>query len=171
MRCTRRSATATLLNALEDRATRDAVIAADLSGSSSSSLAEQLGDAIRRECRPDSVEIVALRHALNTFRWVDPTGLPSWAPADQLAGECTASRASSSGLLRHDRNIYTNGSSVRPTCGTPQGRQAKLLLTAVRTVPAAPDTFSGVGQRMVQADVTSNSVNAKAVTDAFAATA
>ena len=37
-------------------------------------------------------------------------------------------------------------------------------------MPAAPDTFSGVGQRMVQADVTSNNgVNAKAVTDAFAA--
>ena len=60
-----------LLNALEDRATRDAVIAAspDLSGFQFvESLAEQLGDAIRREYGPDSVETGALRHALNTFQ-------------------------------------------------------------------------------------------------------
>jgi hypothetical protein len=163
-----------LLNALEDRATRDAVIAAspDLSGFQFvESLAEQLGDAIRREYGPDSVETGALRHALNTFRWVDPTGLPSWAPADQLAGEVHSfARVFVGAFYDTIRNIYTSGSSGQANLRNASRTAGKLLLAAVRTVPAAPDTFSGVGQRMVQADVTSNGgVNAKAVTDAFAA--
>ncbi|MFL5674980.1 MAG: hypothetical protein ACJ779_08240 [Chloroflexota bacterium] len=163
-----------ILNAFEDRATREAVIVAspDLSGNQFvESLAEQLGDAIRREYGPDSVETGALRHALNTFRWVDPTGLPSWAPADQLAGEVHSfARVFVGAFYDTIRNIYASGASGQANLRNASRTAGKLLVAAVRTVPAAPDTFSGVGQRMVQADITGNAgVNAKAVTDAFEA--
>ena len=138
-----------ILNALEDRATRDAVIKAspDLSRNQFvESLAEQLGDAIRREYGTDSVETGALRHALNTFRWVDPTGLPSWAPADQLAGEVHSfARVFVGAFYDVIRNIYNAGPKGQLNLRKASRTAGKFLVAAVRTVPAAPDTFSGVG--------------------------
>jgi hypothetical protein len=163
-----------ILNAFEDQATREATLKAspDLSKNQFvESLAEQLGDAIRREYGPDSVETGALRHALNTFRWVDPTGLPSWAPADQLAGEVHSfARVFVGAFYDVIRNIYASGPKGQLNLRNASRTAGALLISAVRTVPAAPDTFSGVGQRMVQADVSANKgVNAKAISDAFAA--
>ena len=161
-----------ILNALEDDATRKAVLkaSADLSKNQFvESLAEQLGDAIRREYGDDSVESGALRHALNTFRWVEPTGLPSWAPADELAGEVHSfARVFVGAFYDTIRNIYASGPKGPLNLRKASRTAGKLLMAAVRTVPAAPDTFSGVGQRMIQADVSTNKgVNAKAISDAF----
>lgn len=164
-----------VLVALEDKAVRDAVIAAspDLSKHHFvESLAEQLGDAIRREYGPDTVESGALRHALNTFKWVDPTTLPSWAPADQLCGEVHSfARVFVGAFYDVIRNIYNGGKKKDSTALRNASRTAgKLLITAIRTVPAAPRIYEGVGQRMVQADVASNGgANSAAIKAAFAA--
>src|SRR6185312_5632797 len=121
------------------------------------SLAEQLGDAIRREYGPESVESGALRHALNAFQWVDPTGLPSWAPADQLAGEVHSfARVFVGAFYDTIRNIYASGPKGQLNLRKASRTAGTLLVAAVRGVPAAPETFGGVGQRMVQADVQTN---------------
>jgi hypothetical protein len=163
-----------ILNALADPASRTAMLATspDLSGNQFvESLAEQLGDAIRREYGPQSVESGALRHALNTFRWTDPTALPPSAPADRLCGEVHSfSRVFSGAFYDVIRNIFTSG--PRTSAGLLHAGQTagKLLVAAVKTVPAAPQIYAGVGQRMLQADVTQNrGVNCPAITAAFAA--
>ncbi len=163
-----------ILNALADSASRTAMLAAspDLSGNQFvESLAEQLGDAIRREYGPQSVEAGALRHALNTFRWTDPTALPASAPADRLCGEVHSfSRVFSGAFYDVIRNIFTAG--PRTSAGLLRaGRTAgKLLVAAIKTVPAAPQIYAGVGQRMLQADVTLNGgANCAAIQAAFEA--
>ena len=161
-----------ILNAIADSASREAVLAAspDLSGNQFlESLAEQLGDAIRREYGPQSVESGALRHALNTFRWTDPTALPPSAPADRLCGEVHSfSRVFSGAFYDVIRNIFTSG--PRTSAGLLRaGRTAgKLLVAAVKTVPAAPQIYAAVGQRMLQADVATNGgANCPAIQAAF----
>lgn len=163
-----------ILVALEDKAVRDAVIAAspDLSANQFvESLAEQLGDAIRREYGPDSVESGALRHALNTFKWVDPTTLPSSAPANKLAGEVHSfARVFVGAFYDVIRNIYNGGKKDSTGLRNASRTAGKLLIAALRTVPAAPRIFEGVGQRMVQVDVTTNGgANSAAIKAAFAA--
>ena len=163
-----------ILNAIADSASRRAVLAAspDLSANQFiESLAEQLGDAIRREYGSQSVEAGALRHALNTFRWTDPTALPPSAPADKLCGEVHSfSRVFSGAFYDVIRNIYTSGPHTSAGLLRAGRTAGKLLVSAVKTVPAAPQIYAGVGQRMLAADVTSNGgVNCPAITAAFAA--
>jgi hypothetical protein len=163
-----------LLVALEDKAVRDAVIAAspDLSAHQFvESLAEQLGDAIRREYGPDSVESGALRHALNTFKWTDPTHLPSSAPADKLCGEVHSfARVFVGAFYDVIRNIYNGGKKDSTGLRNASRTAGKLLIAALQTVPAAPRIFEGVGQRMVMADVTMHGgANTAAIKAAFAA--
>ena len=131
-RCTRRSATARRSSPRSrTRLVREAVIKAtpDLSANQFvESLAEALGDAIEREFGPGSVDVGALRHALNTFQWADPTTLPSDAPADELAGEVHSfARVFSGAFYDMIRNIYTGGNrkgSTRPAQGVADGGQA-----------------------------------------------
>jgi hypothetical protein len=164
-----------VLTALEDRAIRDAVLAAspDLSANHFvESVAEALGDAIAREFGASNVDVGALRHALNTFQWSDPSSLPPDAPADQLSGEVHSfARVFSGAFYDVIRNTYNAGRQKNATGLRKASRTAgKLLVAAVRTVPATPNTFSGVGQRMLQADVMTNGgANAAAINDAFEA--
>ena len=75
-----------ILTAFEDKLIRDAVIKAtpDLSANHFvESLAEGLGDAIAREFGQSNVEVGALRHALNTFSWADPTTRSTTAPTSR----------------------------------------------------------------------------------------
>jgi hypothetical protein len=163
-----------LLAALSDPTIRTAVLAisADLSGEHFvESLAEELGDAIRREYGPASVEQGALRHARNTFQWTDPTALPSRAPADQLCGEVHSfSRVFSGAFYDVIRNIFVAGPHTADGLKKAANTAGKLLIAALRTVPAAPRIYAGVGQRMLQADVTVNTgVHAAAIRSAFQA--
>lgn len=149
-----------LLTALGDKAICDRVVATspDLSVRHFvESLAEQLGDAILREYGPGSVEVGALRHALNAFRWSDPTKLPSGAPADQLAGEVHSfARVFVGAFYDTIRNVYGSGPRTSAGLQRAAGRAGRLLVAAIRTVPAAPRVFEGVGRRMLQAEVTLN---------------
>ena len=149
-----------LLTALSDKLITDKVVAAtpDLSGKHFvESLAEELGDAIRREFGPDSVEAGALRHALNTFRWVDPTTLPPSATADKLAGEVHSfARVFVGAFYDTIRNIYATGPKTSANLQAAAQRSGSLLAAAMRTVPAAPRIFEGVGKRMAQAEATLN---------------
>lgn len=163
-----------VLCAFEDKAIRDAVIKAtpDLSANHFvESLAEALGDAIAREYGQSNVEVGALRHALNTFSWADPTTLPSNAPADQLCGEVHSfARVFSGAFYDTIRNIYNAGKRNSLGLRKASRTAGQLLMAAIRTVPAAPNTFAGVGQRMLQADVAKNGgANAQAIRDAFEA--
>lgn len=149
-----------LLTALGDKPICDRVVAttADLSAKHFvEALAEQLGDAIRREYGPQSVEAGALRHALNTFRWTDPTKLPPDAPASQLAGEVHSfARVFVGAFYDVVRNIYNTGPKTSAGLQAAAARAGQLLLAAGRTVPAAPRIFEGVGKRMLQAEATLN---------------
>lgn len=161
-----------LLNAISDAASRQAVLAAspDLSANQFvESLAEQLGDAIRREYGPQSVESGALRHALNTFHWTDPTVLPPSAPADKLCAEVHSfSRVFSGTFYDVIRNIYASGPHTSAGLLRAGRTAGKLLIAAIKTVPAAPQIYAGVGQRMLQADVTMNAgANCPAIQAAF----
>ena len=164
-----------IVTALEDRAIRDAVLAStpDLAANHFvESLAEALGDAIAREFGASSVDVGALRHALNTFQWSDPTSLPPDAPADQLSGEVHSfARVFVGAFYDVIRNIYTAGRRKDSLGLRNASRTAgKLLVAAIRIVPATPSTFSGVGQRMLQADVAMNrGANTAAINEAFAA--
>jgi hypothetical protein len=165
---------AAILAALSDPAIRAAVLATspDLSGNHFvESLAEELGDAIRREFGNASVEQGALRHALNTFSWSDPTGLPSRAPVGQLSGEVHSfSRVFSGAFYDVVRNIFLAGPHTSAGLRKAAITAGRLLVAALRTVPAAPRIYAGVGQRMLQADVTLNAgANAAAVRAAFQA--
>ena len=164
-----------VLCALEDKAVRDSVIKStpDLSGNNFvESLAEALGDAIAREYGQSNVDVGALRHALNSFSWADPTTLPPNAPADQLSGEVHSfARVFAGAFYDTIRNIH-NSASKRNQLGLRKASRTagQLLLAAIRTVPAAPNTFAGVGQRMLQADVMKNGgANVQAIRDAFGA--
>jgi hypothetical protein len=163
-----------ILTAISDKDSRDAILAAspDLSKNHFvESLAEQLGDAIRREFGPASVEAGALRHALNKFSWSDPTSLPASASADKLSGEVHSfSRVFSGAFYDVIRNIYLAG--PRTAIGLRNAGQTagKLLVAGLKAVPAAPRIYAGVGQRMLQADITMNGgANASAIQAAFAA--
>src|SRR5262249_29121345 len=110
--------------------------------SSHSSLAlspDQLADAIRREFGAQEVEPGALRRALNTFRWVDPTTLPASAPASRLSREVHSfSRVFTGCFYDVIRNVFHAGPR------TPAGLQSaalaagRLLLAALRTAPLTP---------------------------------
>ncbi len=164
-----------IVTALEDRAIRDAVLAStpDLAANHFvESLAEALGDAIAREFGASSVDVGALRHALNTFQYADPTSLPPDAPADQLSGEVHSfARVFSGAFYDVIRNIYIGGRRKDSLALRKASRTAgKLLMAAIRIVPATPSTFRGVGQRMLQVDVSKNrGANTAAITEAFAA--
>ena len=161
-----------ILTAISDKPVRDAMLAAspDLSGNQFvESLAEQLGDAIRREYGPQSVEKGALRHALNKFIWSDPTTLPASAPADKLCGEVHSfSRVFSGAFYDVIRNIFQAGPHTSTGLKKAGQTAGKLLVAALKTVPAAPQIYAGVGQRMVQADITTNAgANSAAIQAAF----
>lgn len=164
-----------IITAFEDRAIPGAVLAAtpDLSDNHFvEGVAEALGDAIAREYGAVHVDVGALRRALNTFRWADPASLPSGAPAAELSGEVHSfARVFVGAFYDVIRNIYLGGRRKGVTALRKSSRTAGgLLVAALRTVPATPDTFVGVGQRMLQADVTVNhGVNTTAISDAFEA--
>jgi hypothetical protein len=163
-----------ILCALEDKPIRDAVIKStpDLSANHFvESLAEALGDAIAREYGQANVEVGALRHALNSFSWSDPTTLPANAPADQLSGEVHSfSRVFSGAFYDTIRNIYLSGNHNQLGLRKASRTAGELLVGAIRRVPAAPNTFAGLGQRMLQSDdAINNGANIQAIRDAFEA--
>ena len=163
-----------ILNAIADSASRQAVLSAspDLSANQFvECLAEQLGDAIRREYGPGSVDSGALRHALNTFRWTDPTALPPSAPAAKLCGEVHSfSRVFGGAFYDVIRNIFRSGPHTSAGLLRAGRTAGTLLVAAIKTVPAAPQIYAGVGQRMLQADVTLNGgTNCPAIQAAFEA--
>jgi hypothetical protein len=163
-----------LLAALGDRTIRDAVVdaAPDLGANHFvEAVAEELGDAIRREFGRQSSEDGALRHALNTHRWTDPTLLPPNAPADTLSGEVHSfSRVFTGAFYDTIRNIHAAGPRTAPALARAARTAGKLLVSAIRTVPATPRVFEGVGRRMLSADVANKSgANVAAVRAAFEA--
>jgi hypothetical protein len=163
-----------LITALADRTIREAVVSAtpDLAATQFvESVAEELGDAIRREYGRSSVEDGALRHALNRHRWADPTRLPPNAPADRLSGEVHSfSRVFTGAFYDTIRNIYLAGSHTAPALGRAARTAGRLLVAAIRIVPATPRIFEGVGRRMLSVDVTTNGgANVASIRDAFEA--
>ncbi len=164
-----------ILTALSDRSIREAVLStsADLSSKHFvQAMAEELGDAIRREYGNAAVEDGALRNASNTLSWSDPTALPPGGPATTLSGEVHSfSRVFTGALYDSLRNMYNDGGTGSAAkLGRVTKTLGKLLIAGVRAVPATPRTFEGVGRRMVEADVTSNGgVNAAAIRAAFGA--
>lgn len=163
-----------IMSGLSDARVRTALIAAsaDLSGNHFlESLAEELGDAIKREYGPNSVETGALRHALNTFRWADPTSLPPNAPASSISGEVHSfSRIFTGAFWDTLRGIHAAGPHTAAGLQKAVRTAGKLLISAIRGVPAAPRTFEGVGRRMAEADASTNEgANVSIIRDAFAA--
>jgi hypothetical protein len=162
-----------IVTAFEDRAIPSAVLAktSDLSGNHFvESLAETLGDAIAREYGAANVDVGALRHALNKFRWADPASLPSHGPANVLSGEVHSfARVFAGAFYDVIRNIYVGGPRKGPYALRRASRTAgTLLVAAIRTVPGTPTVFRGVGQRMLQADVAMHGgANVAAVRAAF----
>lgn len=136
-----------------------------------SSLAEELGDAIRREFGAQHVEPGALRRALNTFKWVDPLTLPSSTPASQLSREPhNFSRVFTGCFYDTIRNVFTAGPRTAASLGTAATTVGKIWLAAIRGVPLTAKVFEGVGRRMLQADLTQNNgANAVHIQSAFAA--
>jgi hypothetical protein len=66
------------------------------------------------------------------------------------------------------RNVFVAGPHTSVGLKKAANTAGRLLIAAVRTVPAAPRIYAGVGQRMLQADVTLNAgANAAAIRSAF----
>jgi hypothetical protein len=149
-----------LLVALDDGRTRGKVLQASSNLGAHQfveSLAEELGDAIRREFGSQSAEPGGLRRAVNTFRWADPTTLPARAPASQLSREVHSfSRVFTGCFYDTIRNIFAAGARTSAGLNRAATAAGGLLLSALRTVPATPRLFEGVGRRMVQADIMNN---------------
>ena len=163
-----------LLVALGDATTRRLVLAAspDLAlHNFLERLAEELGDAIRREFGAQEVEPGALRRAQNVFRWADPTTLPANAPASQLSREVHSfSRVFTGAFYDVIRNVFAAGPRTSTRLRSAALAAGRLLLAAIRTAPLTPRLFAAVGQRMLQADVmTGGSAHAAAIRAAFAA--
>jgi hypothetical protein len=163
-----------IISGLSDSRVRAALIAtsADLSGHHFlESLAEELGDAIKREYGATSSESGALRHALNTFRWADPTNLPPNGPASVLSAEVHSfSRVFSGAFWDTLRGIQAAGPHTVTGLRNAVRTTGKLLISALRAVPAAPRTFEGVGRRMAEADASNNGgANVAIIRAAFAA--
>jgi len=162
-----------ILAALSDSSIRDAVLSTspDLSGKHFvQSMAEELGDAIRREYGNAAVEDGALRNASNAWTWSDPTALPPGGPASQLSGEVHSfSRVFTGAFYDTLVNMYNDGGKGSAAkLGRVTKAAGRLLIAGVRTVPATPRTFEGVGKRMVEADIAKNNgVNAAAIRAAF----
>lgn len=146
-----------ILVALTDATTRRlAITAAPNLGSHQflEQLAEELADAIRREFGAQYVEPGALRRALNTFRWSDPTKLPAQAPASQLSREVHSfSRVFTGCFYDVIRNIYNAGAHTSSGLRKAALKAGELLVSAIRTVPVTPRLFEGVGRRMLQGDI------------------
>lgn len=164
-----------ILAALSDRTIRESLVSAspDLSTEHFvQALAEQLGDAIRREFGAGSVDDGALRNAMNTFSWSDPTALPPSGPASVLTGEVHSfSRVFTGAFYDTLRNMYLD-SGKRSAAGLRRVARAlgRLLIAGLRTVPATPRTYEGVGGRMVEVDVSKNGgANVAAIRNAFQA--
>jgi hypothetical protein len=162
-----------ILTALRDSEIRSAVLALspDLSVTQFvESLAEQLGDAILREYGASSVEAGGLRHALNSFTWSDPASLPPQAPAQQLTGEAHSfSRVFSGAFYDVIRLIFASGPATSAALQRAARDAGRLLVSAIRTAPASVEMFSGVGQRMLQADIVNfNGAHAAEIRQAFA---
>ncbi|MFL5757076.1 MAG: hypothetical protein ACJ77N_12350 [Chloroflexota bacterium] len=163
-----------LLAALNDPVVRKAVVDAspDLSGPHFvESLAEELGDAIAREFGRDSSEDGALRHADNKLQWVDPTTLPPNAPVSQLAGEVHSfSRVFTGVFYDLIRNIYRAGSRDPNGLRNAARVAGRLLISAIRGVPARPRVDEAMGRRMLQIDIEKNGgANVAAIQAAFEA--
>jgi hypothetical protein len=162
-----------VLAALSDRTIRESLVSSspDLAAMHFvQALAEQLGDAIRREYGAGSVDTGALRNAMNTFSWSDPTTLPPGGPAAVLSGEVHSfSRVFTGAFYDSLRNMYLDGGSRSGATLRKAARTVgRLLITALATVPATPRTFEGVGWRMVEADVARNGgANSAAIRAAF----
>src|SRR5262245_34322787 len=163
-----------MMVALADSGLRTAVLAAspDLSSQQFlSQLAEELGDAIRREFGPDSVEPGALRRALNTFQYADPATLPANAPASQLSREPHSFSRVFTGIFYDTiRNAFNAGPKTATRLGQTATTIGKIWIAAVRNVPLTATVFQGVGRRMLQVDVTLNGgANAVFIQNAFRA--
>ncbi len=105
------------------------------------------------------------------FSWADPTTLPSNAPADELSGEVHSfARVFAGAFYDTIRNIYNSGTKNSNGLRKASRTAGELLIGAIRRVPAAPNTFAGVGQRMLQSDdAINNGANIQAIRDAFEA--
>jgi hypothetical protein len=135
------------------------------------SLAEELGDAIRREFGASSAEPGALRRALNGFQWSNPLTLPAQAPATQLSREAHSFARVFAGCFYDTiRNIFLAGARTSAGLDRAATTAGRLLVSAIRTVPATPRLFEGVGRRMLQADIMTNgAANVAAIRAAFQA--
>ena len=110
-----------ILAALSDKAIRESLVAdsPDLSAKHFvQAMAEQLGDAIRREYGDAAVEDGALRNASNSFSWSDPTALPPGCPATVLSGEVTV-------LTRFHRSVLRRAAQHVSQYGQSLGRVAQ----------------------------------------------
>jgi hypothetical protein len=68
------------------------------------------------------------------------------------------------------RAIHAGGPHTAPALGRAARTAGRLLIAALRTVPAAPRTFEGVGRRMLSSDVALNGgANVAAIRGAFEA--
>ncbi len=164
-----------IVTALEDRAIRDAVLSVD-TGPRGQPLRGKPGRGARRRDR------AGVRREQRRRRGAAPC--PQHVPVvrpDLAAAGCTRGPALRRGpqllpgvhrrlLRRHPEHLHGGQTEGFAGLRNASRTAGKLLVAAIRIVPAAPSTFSGVGQRMLQADVAMNSgANTAAISDAFAA--
>ncbi len=119
-----------------------------------SRLAEQLGWGIR-QFRPDLVDRDALRNAVNSFFYRDPSTLPPSAPASLLSSEPHSfSRVFTGAFLQALAGMFTlqRTQNQQGLLGAATDA-ARLLVEGARNAPVVPSYFSQVAAHMVAADV------------------
>jgi hypothetical protein len=147
-----------LLSALQLDEVRKAVIAATRGqlyrASFLSRLAEQLGWAIRQD-HPDAVDRDALRNAVNTFFYRDPTTLPPIGPAATLSSEphsfsrvfTAAFYEALAGMLRLASATPTSAQLLQVTQD-----MGHLLVDGVLGAAVASEYYAQVASHMLSAD-------------------
>jgi hypothetical protein len=162
-----------ILAALSDDLVRQSLLAVspDLDGTNFvESLAEELGAAIAREFGAGATEDGALRHARNAWQWADPTTLPSNAPANQLAAEVHSFARVFTGVF-WDLLRLIHVAGPRTDAGLKRAARiaGSLLIDGIRSVPATPRIYDGLGRRMAAIDVVANGgADVAAIRAAFA---
>ena len=162
-----------LVVGLFDRDTRVALLNASANLSAANFLeatAEDLSAGVKRALGA-SHPAAAPRHALNNFRFVLPTTLPTTGGPSVLTREIHSFGRIFSGCFYDTiRNIF-NASANRnqEALQRATATAAKLLIAGARKAPITTRFFQAVGRAMVLEDQTTNaSANRQAITDAFA---
>ena len=149
-----------ILGALQIPSLRTAILA-DTGGhlarnSRLSRLAEQLGAALRAE-RPGSVDADCLRNAANSFSYLDPSTLPSRAPAAQLSSEAHSfSRVFTGAFLEALAAMLTTHAAkpAKPTAdelGEVSQQMRDILVEGIVNAPVVSNFMSQVAAGMVLA--------------------